>query len=345
MKKYHKILVVGSNSVHVINFIKLIAPLFENICYLGNEKLDKIDDLPIKQYLVNSKNYLSINKNISVIRKIFTDEQPDIVHIHQVNKLAIQTVFALHKMAKIVTTAWGSDVLIEPKKNIIKRAAVKYVLRNSNYCTADSKNMLDVMRQIEPKIKNSKHAVFGIDVISCEINQKENIIYSNRLLKPLYNIDIIIGEFNTFLKSNPNWLLIIGADGFKKEELELLVKKLNLSEKVKFVGWLDKEKNIDWYRRSKIYVSIPSSDGTSVSLLEAMSAGCIPVVSNLPVSKEWITDGINGIIKDDKENCFTRAVQLNIKDVSEKNKKIISETATKEIALQNFNSIYQTISI
>lgn len=345
MKKYHKILVVGSNSIHVINFIKLIAPLFKNICYLGNEKLDEIEDISIKQYIINSKNYLSILKNISQIKKIFADEDPSIVHIQQVNKLAIQTVFALRNTAKIVTTAWGSDVLVEPKKNIIKKTAVKYVLRNSNYCTADSKHMLEVMHQIEPKMKQSKHAVFGIEPISFDINKKDNIIYSNRLLKPLYNIDKIINEFNEFLKSNPNWKLIIGATGFKKEELELLVKKLNLSEKVKFVGWLDKEKNIDWYKRSKIYVSIPSSDGTSVSLLEAMSAGCIPVVSNLPVSKEWITDGINGIIKEDSKNCFSKAIKMDIKDVSEKNQQIILETATKEIALQNFNSIYQTISV
>lgn len=47
-------------------------------------------------------------------------------------------------------------------------------------------------------------------------------------------------------------------------------------------------------RRSKCYISATKSDGSSLSLLEAMGNGAIPIVSNIPSNREWIVDGING---------------------------------------------------
>jgi glycosyltransferase involved in cell wall biosynthesis len=48
--------------------------------------------------------------------------------------------------------------------------------------------------------------------------------------------------------------------------------------------------------RSRVYVSMTRSDGTSLSLLEAMALGAIPVVSDLPENRVWITHGVNGFL-------------------------------------------------
>ena len=42
------------------------------------------------------------------------------------------------------------------------------------------------------------------------------------------------------------------------------------------------------------YVSGSQSDGTSISLLEAMSAGLLCVTSDFPSNNEWINNGISG---------------------------------------------------
>ena len=47
-------------------------------------------------------------------------------------------------------------------------------------------------------------------------------------------------------------------------------------------------------RRSKFYISATKSDGSSLSLLEAMGNGVIPIVSNIPSNREWVVDGVNG---------------------------------------------------
>jgi len=50
------------------------------------------------------------------------------------------------------------------------------------------------------------------------------------------------------------------------------------------------------YHRAPVMVSISSHDGTPNSLLEAMAAGCFPIVGDIESLREWITPGINGLL-------------------------------------------------
>ena len=71
---------------------------------------------------------------------------------------------------------------------------------------------------------------------------------------------------------------------------------LGLGARVEFSGLLAPEALARAYRRSAVFVSVPVSDGTSVSLLEAMAAGCLPVLSDLPANREWVQDGRDGLL-------------------------------------------------
>ena len=100
-------------------------------------------------------------------------------------------------------------------------------------------------------------ANFGIGIDTQQL-PKENIIYSNRLHFPLYRIDQVIKSFNLFSKTDQGnyFKLIIAATGAETEELRTLVKTLGIEDKVEFAGWVNKEKNAEYYAKAKIYVSI-----------------------------------------------------------------------------------------
>lgn len=334
-----KILQVGSKSVHVSSFISALKNI-ESEIYLLSEEPCEFEGV-IKNYIISFRqlNPLQILKNNRAIKNLLEKLNPDVIHIHQVNRSAFFVARIAKKMnVRVVTTAWGSDVLLIPKKNFFFKHIVKKTLLNSDVVTADSQEMIESMKTL---VNQDKYVLlqYGIDPIKSAA--KEKIIYSNRLHEPLYRIDQIITYFAAFSKENPEWKLVIAGTGSETMKLQELTKNLELESKIKFVGWLQKEQNRSWYAKSFIYISIPQSDGTSVSVLEAMSAGCIPIVSDLPVSHEWIQSGINGIIENQEKNPLFEVLKMNQEDCALTNSKMIQEKATRNASLKKFIQLYR----
>jgi len=160
----------------------------------------------------------------------------------------------------------------------------------------------------------------------------------------LYRIDRIIEYFSEFVKTNHDWSLIVAGVGEETEKLKEKAIKLGIMDKIDFVGWLDQSQNHYYYSIAKVYVSIPMSDGTSVSLLEAMSAGCIPIVSNLPVSNEWIKHLRNGIIENLNENPMFHIQKFNLDQVYNENiEKLDKQNVSFEMSKQTFLKLYKSI--
>jgi glycosyltransferase involved in cell wall biosynthesis len=220
---------------------------------------------------------------------------------------------------------------------------VQYVLNQGDLFTADAQFLSDEMQRLAPKKIEISIANFGINVEKIPV-KKDNIIYSNRLHKPLYRIDKIIIAFSKFVHQHSDWRLVVAATGPETENLLQLCKTLDIESKVEFLGWVDAKTNSENYAKAKIWVSIPESDATSISLLEAMSLGCIPVVNNLPANKEWIENGKNGVVVENVVfDFFPDALLLNPDSVFEINREIIECKGTKEANKKIFYQIYDKI--
>lgn len=339
MNKKRKLIIIGSGGVHIKNFSELVAPLFDEVIFIGEKKIDTKHIN--QQFLLNfrSKSPLILFKTYKEIKKIVSQNNPAVIHLHQINRVAILSALVLRKHNNIVTTAWGSDVLIMPNKSVFFKRLVQYVLKKSKFVTADSKQMLNKIKLLSPSTKSS-FFLFGIDPIKG--GKKEKIIYSNRLHKKLYNIDTVINEFSEFSKSNNDWKLIIAGSGSDTVKLKELCTKLKITNRVEFVGFVDQKTNNHYYSIASIYISIPSSDGTAVSLLEAMSAGCIPIVRDLDVSKEWITNNENGILYPTKKP-FEKALKIDRSTLSQINSNLIKSKGTKEVNQLILKEIYNSI--
>ncbi|MBI4945986.1 MAG: glycosyltransferase family 4 protein [Bacteroidetes bacterium] len=333
-----KVLIAGESSVHLQNYCHAIKKHVDEII-LVTETSVQISEVK-KSYVVSFRklNPLKWFFNLQKLKRIILEEKPDLVHVHQINRLAYFIAKSIHNIP-LISTAWGSDVLLIPEKNFIFRTLSRYVIRKSSVVTADARVMIDAMKKMDNSEIKYVHLQYGIDPVVPFV--KEKIIYSNRLHELLYNIDIIIKDFSAFSKHNPDWQLHIAGSGAETEKLKLLSSELKISDKVKFLGWLKKEENNANYARASIYVSIPSSDGTSVSLLEAMSANCIPVVSDLPVSKEWIRDGINGVIRKENQNPFEEALNSNKEKCFVINQEKINISTKREGTTKRFFEIYK----
>lgn len=339
-----KLLLVSSNTIHTYKYLQLVEDYFDDILLITDEK-SVVYNYPTIELSFNLK-VKNLFSTVKQIKKQIADFQPTVIHIHQANSYAFYALLASRK-TKIPTilTAWGSDILVIPKSNFLLKKMVQFNLKTADFLTSDSTFMAGEMKKLAPSINEILIANFGIDVtpINCP---KENIVYSNRLHKKLYRVDKIIEAFARFKQNNErkDWRLVVAATGAETEALKQKAALLGLTDDVEFVGWIQKEDNEQWYSKAKIWVSIPESDATSISLLEAMACGSIPVVSDLPANREWIQSGVNGIVVEDLESDFiSDALLLNQAEAIELNKQRIDQDGTKEANREKFLQLYQTI--
>ncbi len=339
--KNKKLLLIGpsAGSVHLQNYYNLIVDEFEEVFVISEQEVTfargAVVDFSIKKPQ-------TIPKKIKVIRKLIAEFNPDFIHVHQANSCALLAIKANKNRVPLVLTTWGSDVLLLPKRSRFFHWLVKFVLRNADSITADAKFMIEAIQKLDPKSKVVL-VNFGIDYEDVQIPVKEKIIYSNRLHHDLYNIDTILKTFLQFSQTNPDWKLVIGANGARTEELKKTAENSGNSQ-IEFIGFVDSETNKDYYLKAKIWVSIPSSDGTSISLLEAMGYGCIPVASDLPANREWVKDGQNGVlVKDSLLTALNRATEMDGLKVIEMNKEIVMKLATKDVSREKFLKIYKSL--
>ena len=104
-----------------------------------------------------------------------------------------------------------------------------------------------------------------------------------------------------------------------------------------FKGQIAQNELEDILLKADIYISTSLSDSTSVSLLEAMASGLIPVVSNISGNREWVKEGGNGFLfpPGDYKALAQRTIWI-IKEfnqtqrIRERNLKLIKEKALWE---------------
>jgi glycosyltransferase involved in cell wall biosynthesis len=340
-----KLLLVGTNSIHTFNYLRLIEGYFDDIFVITDADSPEIRNY--KHCIVNFsiKNPFIAIQSIQKIKKSIASFSPTIIHVHQVGTTALFSILANKKNQPLVLTAWGSDVLHTPYKNSLYYQLARYCLKKADYITADAAFMGEKIREItKDENINICIANFGVEIEEAENIEKENIIYSNRLHKNFYRIDKIITAFSHFVQKKKDWKLLIAGSGEETENLKKQVTELGIEKNVQFMGWLDKDQNRKIYQKSKFFVSVPISDGTAISLLEAMGYGCIPIVINLPSNLEWVKNEKNGVVVNDIDShFFDNIFKVDFNKASSLNKKIIREKGTKEVNRQLFLEIYHKL--
>lgn len=93
-----------------------------------------------------------------------------------------------------------------------------------------------------------------------------------------------------------NWRLNIVGDGDMRREYELLVKSLNIGDRVVFRGRLSDEELVNIYKTVNLFIlpSINNHEAFGIVLIEAMASGNPVIASNLPGVRSVFTNGEQG---------------------------------------------------
>jgi glycosyltransferase involved in cell wall biosynthesis len=82
--------------------------------------------------------------------------------------------------------------------------------------------------------------------------------------------------------------------GSLQSELKRIFSEARVLERVRFPGQVRQLELPGYYRQTDLYVSASHSDGTSISLLEALACGRPALASDIPGNREWIQPGVQG---------------------------------------------------
>jgi glycosyltransferase involved in cell wall biosynthesis len=146
-------------------------------------------------------------------------------------------------------------------------------------------------------------------------------IICTRGFAPVYNNGYLIEALAQLPSSLPDYRVVFTSAGTALAQTRDLADRIldrETRKKVEFLDGVTDEGMLDNLRRAHIYTSVSRYDGTSISLLEALSCGLYPILSDIPQNAEWIDPQVrNGMLVPlDQPSEYARRLAEGIQDAA-----------------------------
>jgi glycosyltransferase involved in cell wall biosynthesis len=129
---------------------------------------------------------------------------------------------------------------------------------------------------------------------NCQDSAETNILIA-RKWEPIYNNGLIL-EALSGMQPQFEFKLRIANGGSLLEDAKQKYQNLTEVGLFTFLGELNPVQLANELAQADVYISAARNDGISVTLLEAMSSGCISIAADFPSVFEVIQDGQNGFL-------------------------------------------------
>jgi L-malate glycosyltransferase len=217
---------------------------------------------------------------------------PDIVDAHFVPNYGLMG--ALSGFRPLSIAAWGSDLLMSTAAgHVWRRARARFALERASLVLCDAENLAAAARRAGADPARVRAIPWGVDraLFRPAPARERGLLLSTRMHEDVYDLATVIEGAARVLAAHPGAQLVLAGDGSRRAALEQLAASRLPSARYRFVGRLGPAELARWLARAEVYVSASHSDSTSQSLLEAMCAGALPVVSDIEGNREWVADG------------------------------------------------------
>jgi glycosyltransferase involved in cell wall biosynthesis len=242
---------------------------------------------------------------IKQIHQTIKNNNVDIIHCHQYTPWVYGVIAAAFTKTKVIFTEHGR---FYPDSSSWKRKLINPILNLfTDQVTAISKATKQALIEFENISEKSIDVIYnGIVPLEVERNEVEKLRDELAISKehkvlgtiarfdPIKNHTMMLKAFSLVLEQQPNTTLIIVGDGDERATIESCIKQLDISDKVILTGYQTKPHN--FLALMDVYLLSSLSEGTSMTLLEAMSLSKPCVVTDAGGNPEIVVNGKNGFV-------------------------------------------------
>jgi len=247
---------------------------------------------------------------VKQLRAFVKENDINILHCHQYTPYIYGLFASFGTKAKVIFTEHGrfypdsykwKRMLLNPlfslfthKITAISKATAEALIKFENF---PRKKVQVIYNGINVDTENFKND--GILRKELSIPNDAKVLGTISRLDPIKNQTMMIEAFSKVLKVHPNTILLIVGDGPEGNKLKKLCQTLNIQDKVIFTGF--KLNPQHYFNIIDIFLLSSLSEGTSMTLLEAMAFKKPAVVTNVGGNPEIVIDGITGLVTPTKD--------------------------------------------
>ncbi len=235
-------------------------------------------------------------------RKVVQAYQPDVIHAGPIQSTAF--IAALAGVKPLVSMSWGSDLLMDARKSPIWECVTRYTLKRTSILAADCATVVNAARGYG-FAGPARVFPWGVDLdhfkpgkpggLRKQLGWEKNVVFlCNRTMENLYGVDVVAKAFIQAAALAPNIRLMLFGRGSQETSIRAAFEKAGIFDRVHFGGFASLDDLPGIYRSTDYYVSASHSDGSSVSLMEALACGAPALLSDIPSNLEWLEEGKEG---------------------------------------------------
>lgn len=239
------------------------------------------------------------------IRSLVRSSRIDVLHCHQYTPFSYGVLAALGVPVRVIFTEHGRFF---PDRHYFKRLLVNPLLATrAQHISAISKATADALARYDYMPHRRIKVIYnGIEDVSKGVLSRESLLDELGLspsqryvgtiarLQPIKNQELMLRAFESVSRVVPDLELIIIGDGPSRKHLEVLADQLGLVESVHFPGFLENPQK--FMQVFEVFLLSSLSEGTSMTLLEAMSFGKPCIATDVGGNPEVVVDGKTGLV-------------------------------------------------
>ncbi|AFP31111.1 glycosyltransferase [Marinobacter sp. BSs20148] len=270
-------------------------------------------------------------KTILWLRRLIKSGDFDFVHCHQYSPYTYGWFAHWGTGAKVVFTEHGR---FHPDQHRKKARLINPLIALTSHrlvaISAATRNAL-IEYEYMPAAR-IKVIYNGITPLTVEEDRKQELLTELGIkpgevvigtvarLDSVKNQPMMLQTTRTLIDQGYKVRLLLVGDGPERQNLEAERKRLTLDNAVIFTGF--QSKPADYLSLMDIFLLPSFTEGTSMTLLEAMSLGIPTVATRVGGTPEIVEDKETGfLIESDNQEAFTRAIK-NLLDQPEQRKKM-----------------------